>query len=303
MMPAKSTWQEGPEYIAVMNDICFRQMIEDDVEAADELRRLIGWNQTLADWHRILKLSPQGCFVATRDSALLGTVTSITYQETLSWIGMMLVHPEHRRQGIGRHLMRKVLAYLQGCGLRCIKLDATPLGLPLYRQLGFVPEWTLTRWQGQGKARAFIDGTSNQTRNLRDEDWAVVQEIDKGALGVSRLSLIQRLALDSQRVVVWPSQGRVVGWGLRRSGTNADYLGPIVCCDNDGALGLVYALLANAGDRPVFWDVPDKNAAAVSAVQQLGFTPIRALTRMRLGPAIVKSDPQAQFAIADPSAG
>ena len=275
-----------------------------NVEGADELRRIVGWNQTLADWRRFLDLSPQGCFVATKNRVILGTVTSITYEQRLSWIGMMLVHPEHRRQGIGRDLMGQVLAYLQGRGVTCIKLDATPLGFHLYEQLGFVPEWTLTRWQGQANTHTRpLEGAAAVARNLRDADWAAVQEIDQAALGVSRGSLIRSLALHSRRVLVWPSQGKIAGYGLLRAGTNADYLGPLVCGEKDGALALVHELLVSAGNRLVFWDVPDGNAAATSTVQQLGFTPVRPLTRMRLGPAIVKSDPEAQFAIADPSTG
>jgi len=288
----------------MINDICYRPMTRDDVEAADRLRQLIGWNQTPADWRRMLKLSPHGCFVATQNRVVLGSVTSITYEETLSWIGMMLVHPEHRRQGIGRRLMETVLAFLHGRGVTCIRLDATPMGLPLYERLGFVAEWTLTRWQGQGNRHPPLSqGRSDPTRILRDADWPAVQTIDTPVLGVSRLDLVQSLWRDSVQVRVWPAKGRVVGWGLLRAGTNADYLGPLVCRREEGALALVDALLAEGGDRPVFWDVPDQNAAAGSAVRRLGFTPIRTLTRMRLGPAVVTSDPRAQFAIADPSAG
>jgi GNAT superfamily N-acetyltransferase len=287
-----------------MNDICYRPMTRDDVGAADRLRQLIGWNQTPADWRRMLKLSPQGCFPATRNRVVLGSVTSITYEETLSWIGMMLVHPEHRRQGIGRRLMETVLASLHGRGLTCIRLDATPMGLPLYEGLGFVAEWTLTRWQGQGNRHPPLSqGASSRTRVLRDADWPAVQTIDTQVLGVSRLDLVQSLSSDSVQVRVWPAEGRAAGWGLLRAGTHADYLGPLVCRREDGALALVDALLAAGGDRPVFWDVPDQNAAAGFAVRRLGFTPIRTLTRMRLGPAVVASNPRAQFAIADPSAG
>jgi GNAT superfamily N-acetyltransferase len=287
-----------------MNDISFRQMTEYDLAGADALRRLVGWNQTPADWRRFLKLSPKGCFVATKDRTLLGTVTSITYDQRLSWIGMMLVHPDHRRQGIGRGLMGRLVSHLQGRGVTCIKLDATPAGFPLYEQLGFVPEWTLTRWQGPGKTDAPpLEGASDGTRTLRDTDWAAVEEIDTPVLGVSRGSLIRSLAQHSRRVLVWPSQGRVAGWGLMRAGANADYLGPLVCPKNDGALSLVHGLLVSSENRLVFWDVPDGNGAATSAVQRLGFTPVRPLTRMRLGPPLVKGDPQAQFAIADPSTG
>jgi ribosomal protein S18 acetylase RimI-like enzyme len=288
----------------MINDICYRRMTPDDVAAADRLRQLIGWNQTPADWRRMLKLSPQGCFVATRNRVLVGSVTSITYEGTLSWIGMMLVDPGYRRQGIGRRLMETVLAYLHDRGVSCIRLDATPMGLPLYEQLGFLTEWTLTRWQGQGNRHPRLSqDRPERTRVLRDADWPGVQTIDRQVLGVSRLDLVQGLWQDSVQVLVWPAQGPVAGWGLLRSGTHADYLGPIVCRIEDGALALVDALLAAGGDRPVFWDVPDPNAAAGAAVRRLGFTPIRTLTRMRLGPAAGNSDPLAQFAIADPSAG
>ena len=287
-----------------MKDVCIRQMMKEDVEGADRLRRLMGWNQTLADWRRFLELSPQGCFVATQDGFLLGTVTSLTYDQTLSWIGMMLVHPEHRRQGIGRQLMEQVLSYLQGCGVKCIKLDATPLEAHLYEQMGFVPEWTLTRWQGNGGPDTLpLPGSSHATRDLQDGDWAAVEEMDKTVLGVSRGTLIRSLALHSRRALVWPSQGKVRGWGLLRAGARADYLGPLVCCENEGALALVHDLLASAGSRLVFCDVPDQNKRAASAFQQLSFIPVRPLTRMRLGPPVGEINVQAQFAIADPSAG
>ena len=108
---------------------------------------------------------------------------------------------------------------------------------------------------------------------------------------------------ECRRAIVWPSKGRVAGWGLLRKGANVDYIGPVVCSDNDGAAQLVEELLTGSRTPSVFWDVPDDNPAAVSAAERLGFSPLRTLTRMRLGPAIVKSDPLSQFAIADPSYG
>lgn len=287
-----------------VNHLYYRRMSEADVADADELRRLMGWNQTTSDWHRFLKMSPKGCFVAEKNGILLATVTSITYDETLAWVGMMLVHPEHRRQGIGRHLMRELLAYLKGRGVECIRLDATPEGFSLYKRLGFVSEWTLTRWQGHRDCYNHpVKNSADDTRNLREADWAEVQEIDKTALGISRAGFIRSLAAESQLALVWPARGKVAGWGLLRSGTNGNYLGPLVSRNNEGALAIVHKLVGYSGDRSIFWDVPDGNQTATSAVRQLGFTPQRSLTRMRFGLPLVKSDPQAQFAIADPSAG
>ena len=287
-----------------MNDICFRRMTKDDFVGADEIRRMVGWNQSPSDWLRFLELSPQGCFVATKNGLVVGTVTSLTYEQTLSWVGMMLVHPDYRRQGIAARLLGKLLTHLRGQGVKCIKLDATQMGFGVYEKLGFVPEWTLTRRQGPGRDDpSLLHGTPTATRNLCDADWEAVQEIDRSVLGVFRGALLRRLAQNSRRAFVWPSTGRVTGWGLLRVGAFADYLGPVVCPDKQGALKLVNDLLAGTKKASVFWDVPDENPAAASAAEELGFAPLRSLTRMRLGPPLGKSDPLNQFAIADPSAG
>src|SRR5689334_3850434 len=95
-----------------------RLMTEADVPRADELRRIVGWNQRPGDWRRILTLEPRGCFVATAGGELIGTVTTTAYGTTLAWIGMMLVHPEHRRKGLATQLMNRALEYLKG---RCVK--------------------------------------------------------------------------------------------------------------------------------------------------------------------------------------
>ena len=117
-----------------------RLMTENDLTAVDELRRIAGWRQTIEDWRRLLTLEPKGCFVTTQGDAAIGTVTTTRYGTELAWIGMMLVHPEHRRKGIATQLMKCVLEYLRSYGVQCVKLDATPAGRPLYEKLGFQAE-------------------------------------------------------------------------------------------------------------------------------------------------------------------
>jgi hypothetical protein len=88
-----------------------------------------------------------------------------------------------------------------------------------------------------------------------------------------------------------------------RPGANADYLGPLVCSSEEGALSLVMALRGRAGSQSVVWDVPDQNESAKTTAQRFGFVPLRPLTRMRLGPELVASERHNQFAIADPAVG
>jgi GNAT superfamily N-acetyltransferase len=284
-----------------MPPFSIRLMTTGDLAAADELRRLVGWNQTQVDWARMLALAPRGCFLAEARSEVVGSVTTTIYGPTLAWLGMMLVHPQYRRQGIGAALMRQALHYLKTQAVACVKLDATPAGFPLYTQLGFTPEWTLTRWQAANHAA--IPPTSSQTRGFLREDWEQINAVDAAVLGVARSQLLRRLVQDSCASAVWPVNGRIAGWGLLRAGANALYLGPLVCSNPEGSSAVLTDLLAVAGNTPVFWDVPDQNEVARRLAEQFGFQPVRPLTRMRLGPNSGLGSPHAQLGIADPALG
>lgn len=278
-------------------------MTEADLAAADELRRAAGWNQTRQDWRRLLMLQPGGCFGAFCEGVLVGTVTTTVYGTKLAWIGMMLVHPQHRRKGIGKRLMSRALEYLKEQRLPCIKLDATPAGRPLYEQLGFVAESALQRWHcgppGRIPANAMV---SEPTRELRIEDWPRVESIDAGAFGARRPQLLRLLLEGSRRALVWPANGQVLGFGFLRSGANSDYLGPFVCAAAGGLAPLASSLMETAGPS-VTWDIPDANEAATHAAAEYGFTPARPLTRMRLGARLDPTAPNTLLGIADPAVG
>src|SRR2546426_9870135 len=200
-------------------------MTESHFAAADELRRLAGWNQRPEGWARLLALEPEGCFATIENGELIGTVTAVTYGRELAWIGMMLVHPNHRRQGVGTQLMKAALAFLKSRGIVCIRLDATPAGRPVYEKLGFVPEWGLTRHE----VTSLSERSSPNTRELMESDWLAVEKLDARAFGVSRSRILRRLVQDSRATLVWPAQGPILGYGMLRKGAQSDYLGPVVC--------------------------------------------------------------------------
>src|SRR6266567_1475892 len=124
-----------------------RGMTFEDLTLGLRLKQRVGWNQTAADWARFLSLQPDGCFVAELDGEPVGTVTTCVFG-TVAWVGMMLVDPGKRGRGVGRALMARALAFLDSRGVRGVRLDATPLGEPLYRSLGFVPQYPLSRLEG-----------------------------------------------------------------------------------------------------------------------------------------------------------
>lgn len=93
-----------------------------------ELKNIEGWNQTESDWRRYLLLEPDGCFIASYNGKPTGTVTTINYDRRFGWIGMVVVHPELRRRGIGTAILNKAIGYLKGIGVQTVKLYVTPDG-------------------------------------------------------------------------------------------------------------------------------------------------------------------------------
>ena len=280
-----------------------RPLTREDLAFADALRALAGWNQTLADWERFLELEPAGCFLAEWQGAAAGTATTTVYGAELAWIGMVLVHPEYRRRGIGHALLERSLEYLSTRGVRCIKLDATPEGKRVYASFGFQDEWTLTRWE-RLHFHSPPAARGPRIREWQDADGDAVHAIDAAGFGVSRSRILQRLAESSRLALVSESEpGRIAGYGLLRVGARALYLGPGVAASSEIAVELAEALLATTRHEKVFWDIPDQNIPAATWAEQHGFIRQRPLIRMYLGENLPPGDPHKQFAIAGPELG
>jgi len=281
--------------------VAIRQMTAADVGMGDSLRALAGWNQTPADWRRILSLEPGGCFVAEWDGLPVGTTTTTCYGTELAWIGMVLVHPDFRGRGIGRALMDHCVEYLKRRGLRSIMLDATPLGERLYSKLGFSVASRLARWERAAMGErppAKYPGACE----IKSEMWPEIVRMDASVFGVPRERLLDELRRDSLATLHPASKFAPRGFGMIRPGVAADYLGPVEVDDSEFAERLVCTLLEQTGRR-VFWDIPEENRAAIELAEHFGFRRQRPLARMVCGHSPPAGIPDRQYAIADPACG
>ena len=283
--------------------IRLRRLTEGDLPFADALRAQAGWNQTLGDWNRFLRMNPDGCFLAEWDGRSAGTATTTVHDGGVAWVGMVLVDVEHRKRGIGRALLERCLEHLRGCGVRCIKLDATPLGKPVYEALGFRMEWTLTRWECASAPRLDLEAAAG-ARGWLIGDAQGTRELDGAAFGVSRERLLSELAGQTLAALVVPSgPGRIRGYGMSRSGSRAVYLGPIAADSPDVGAGLIDALIARCAQAAIYWDIPDANAVANVRAERHGFRRQRTLTRMYWGENAALGNPSMQYALAGPEVG
>jgi GNAT superfamily N-acetyltransferase len=279
-----------------------------DLGFCDELRALSGWNQRIADWKRFLDFSPNGCFVAARNSQVAGTVTTTQYGREVAWIGMLLVHPDARGNGIGKALLAHAIDYLRAHGIASIKLDATPLGEALYRKLGFREEWGLTRFAGNVSSALEENGSEFRERIGAEIHNAAIGDIDRfsaldsEAFGAERRALISSLQASAKVALVSESMDGLKAFGFLRHGSVADYLGPVIARDSESATGIIIELLRRSESRVIYWDIPAPNTAAMDLATRLGFVAQRPLLRMFLG-GNRTGNASMYYGICDPSLG
>jgi GNAT superfamily N-acetyltransferase len=255
-----------------------RNMTFEDMTLGLRLKQKAGWNQTPADWARFLVLQPDGCFVADLDGAPAGTVTTCVFG-AVGWVGMMLVDPGQRRRGVGRALMLRALEFLESKGVRSVRLDATPMGEPLYRSLGFVPQFHLARLEGELHAAGEAPGVEPGRR----EHWESAARLDREVTNTDRRRLLfERFHERPAELRVVLRGGTVVGFLTTRRGARALYVGPCVATAEAGPLLLADVWRRHAG-KCAFIDVPLGNAAALSWVKRNGLFDQRQLLRMCRG--------------------
>ena len=262
--------------------ISVREMTAADIPFGMRLKTEAGWNQLEADLRRLLDLQPDGCFVAEIDRVPVGTVTCGRFGD-VAWIAMMLVDPAYRRRGVGRTLMMQAMNWLDYHRIRSIRLDATPLGRPLYESLGFRAETTFVRYEGILPSVGSVTGPGSVAAGEVFED---VIALDRAVTGAHRGPLLRRLAREyPESFHVARERNQLLGFIMARPGANARQIGP---CIGDAAAGprlLEDARRRYAGER-VILDVPRQHAPAARLVESWGLAPARELLRMGYGPTV-----------------
>jgi GNAT superfamily N-acetyltransferase len=251
-------------------------MTRADIAACMRLKEAAGWNQTEQDWANVLAIEPEGCWVAEVDGVVAGSTTAVCWGRELAWIGMVLVLPEFRRQGIARALMARAMEYCREREVGCVKLDATDMGRPLYEQFGFVEECLIERW----RADTVAVPSEDEVQPVPPRSVEEILDLDGQAFGADRGALLRML------IGQYPQEWVALedGFAMSRPGSNARFLGPCIAHDTDTARKLVAAILERYPGESWFWDLLPDNHAAAELASEFGFTMRRKLFRMGVGP-------------------
>ena len=289
-LPGHSKTRRAPDRprFARMDQYDIRELTPDGLDDGFALSSAAGWNQRIDDWRMLLALAPRGCFAAWSRDQVVGTAIGIDYGG-FGWIAMMLVHPAHRSRGLGRRLLEAAVDAVPAD--RLMRLDATPLGRPLYQSYGFVDEARLTRFVAPAVADRLAASAepgeiSVGVRPLGRADLARMVDVDARVFGGNR-----------QAVLEWAlAAAPDLSWILERTRDTPEYcfgrrgrlytqIGPVVANDDPGARALVTAALCAAPQQPIIVDAADDYATFCGWLRTCGFEGARPLFRMQRPPA------------------
>lgn len=277
-------------------------LTQPDIHAAQTLVVEAGWNQVPADWETFLDLG-EVLTVRGPDGGLDATAATLPYAGGFGWISMVLVTKARQRQGLATALLSQCIDNLRSKSLVSV-LDATPAGREVYRRLGFVDGWAISRWHCRAMSPPTYTPAASLVRPMVPNDLSVITALDAAAFGCARPALLKRLYSRSEAFacLATDANGAPRGFLLGRDGRNATQLGPLVADDEPAAIALIdHALARNPG--PLMVDVLDRHSLVARALEVRGFAIQRPFTRMTLDRDRPFGDDRLMMGIAGPELG
>jgi ribosomal protein S18 acetylase RimI-like enzyme len=281
-----------------VNPYSIRTFTRNDIEFALAQTAREGWDSTAEHFETCVAHEPDGCYVAQTGGRRVGMITTIRYGRT-GWIGNLIVPPDCRRRGIGADLMAKAMNHLSSPELHTLRLEADPLGIGLYRRLGFVDEFESLRFQlppGRSAAASVAD-------RITQADLPAIAACDAEYFGDRRDRLLALLFQRSLGAYVVRGGGEVRGYILAFPSSLGLRIGPWIAADLEIARTLLESMLAERPDAAVILGVPCRNRSAIRLLESYGFSPRPSSLRMVYGLRGATGRPENVFAIANGAMG
>ncbi|WP_406475860.1 GNAT family N-acetyltransferase [Streptomyces sp. NBC_01615] len=248
-----------------------RRLTPRDLTACADLSEDRGWPREEHKWGLLLAAGtgygiddPEGGLV----TACVVTEYGPRERPDLGAIGMVLVAERHARQGVGRRLMRHVVAEM---GPTPLTLHATAYGRPLYEELGFKVTGRAEMVRGH-----FAPGGPEPevfTRPAAAEDLTAILRLDEEIFGSDRTHMITRLPAFSDQLRVAEENGRIIGYASAWPNMNNHVVGPLIARDTETAKALIVSLAAHT-DRLLRTDIDVRHEELLAWLKERGLASI-----------------------------
>jgi len=236
-----------------------------------------GWNPGLHDAECFFNVDPDGFFIAELSGRPIGAISAVAYDRSFGFVGLFIVVPEHRGNGIGMRLWRTGLEYL---GQRNVGLDGVLAMQDRYAERGFGYAHRNVRYEGRGGA-SMLPEIEAEVVDLREVSIERLSPYDAGMFPAARPDFLRDWTTRPGTTGFAALSGDALrGYGVLRPCISGYKIGPLMADDEQLARSLFAALSAAAPDASIYLDTPQTNAAAVRLAESNGMTPVFETARM-----------------------
>lgn len=266
-------------------------MTRAELDVSLDWARAAGWNPGVGDADAFWTADPEGFIAAERGGALVGTGAIVRYSPKFGFMGLFVVRPDLRGEGIGRrlwHAQRDLLRArldMDGPPGGTIGMDAVETMSDFCAQGGFVVSHRQTRHQGRiaaGMPEANLVA-------LTDLPFDLVSTFDMAHFGAPRTAFLRRWIdpADGRGLALLADDGAIAALGVIRACLPAGFkIGPLFAEAPTAADLMFRALAARARGETVYLDTPRNNGAALALAARYGMTELFSCRRQYLGPPL-----------------
>ncbi|MFD5766004.1 GNAT family N-acetyltransferase [Streptomyces sp. NPDC127049] len=245
-----------------------RRLGPTDLLACADLSENRGWLREEHKWGLLLTAGTGYGIDDPAGDGLLACCVVTSYGPELAAIGMVLVAERYARRGVGRRLMRHVLAE---SGETPLTLYATANGQPLYEGLGFTEIGRAEMLKGRFSAAGPVPRIP--VRPATADDLQEILRLDAEIFGLDRTPLITRLPAFADHLRVAVEDGTITGFAAAWPNMDTHVVGPLIARDTATAQALV-ASLAAATERPLRTDVDLRHGELLTWLKENGLAPV-----------------------------
>jgi ribosomal protein S18 acetylase RimI-like enzyme len=259
-------------------------MRRDEIEFAIDLAAREGWNPGLHDANGFFEADSGGFLIAEVDGEPAGCLSAVSYGGHFGFIGLYIVVPQWRGQGIGLRLWKRGLERLAG---HLVGLDGVPAQQDNYRKSGFTLAWRNVRYAGVARDAATPQRERAEFVPLADVDFALLCADDRRVFPAPRERFLRAwITMPDAIGLASLHDGRLAGWGVIRRCRDGHKIGPLVA-DAPAVASSLYRALCDRvdGGDAVYLDVPLRNADAVALAERHRMQSVFETARMYTGAA------------------
>ncbi|MBS7786976.1 GNAT family N-acetyltransferase [Flavobacterium sp. CYK-55] len=247
--------------------LAFKQLDFSGLEMLISWAKEEGWNPGPEDAKAFWAADPEGYYGFFHYGELIAGGALISYNRAYGFMGLFIVKPNYRSQGIGRKLW-----YLRRDTLLKRLNPEAPIGMDgvvamqnFYAQGGFKMAYTEERYERLGERFSL----STKVQKAMKDDFDNIAEYDQNCFLFERNSFLKSwLNMNLSEVFVYKNEGKIVGYAVIRKADIGHKIGPLFADDAQIAEELYLACLNARPYEAVFIDVPVNNPQAILMLQK-----------------------------------